>query len=57
MLVLVTTTDKSENYGSTESGTDRLFNENGYLVVEQAVDPQLLEKLTADFGEWVEESR
>lgn len=33
------------------------FNENGYLVVEQAVDPQLLEKLTADFGEWVEESR
>jgi len=33
------------------------FNENGYLVVENAVDPETLSQLTADFAQWVDESR
>jgi len=33
------------------------FNENGYLVVENAVDPETLSKLTEDFAQWVDESR
>lgn len=33
------------------------FNDNGYLVVENAVSPQLLARLRADFAGWVEESR
>lgn len=33
------------------------FWENGYLVVEDAVSPDLLARLKADFDGWVEESR
>lgn len=33
------------------------FWENGYLVVENAVDVDLLDRLKADFDGWVEESR
>lgn len=33
------------------------FHENGYLVVEDAVDAGLLARLRADFDGWVEESR
>ena len=33
------------------------FDENGYLVVENAVEPALLTGLQADFNAWVEESR
>ncbi|MGI9416242.1 MAG: phytanoyl-CoA dioxygenase family protein [Geminicoccaceae bacterium] len=33
------------------------FWENGYLVVENAVSPDLLARLQADFSGWVEESR
>lgn len=35
----------------------KFFWENGYLVVENAVSPELLSKLKADFAAWVEESR
>lgn len=33
------------------------FRENGYLVVEKAVDAPLLARLRSDFDAWVEESR
>jgi len=33
------------------------FNDNGYLVVENAVDSASLTNLTADFAKWVDESR
>ena len=33
------------------------FHENGYLMVESAVDPALLARMTQDFAAWVEESR
>lgn len=33
------------------------FNENGYLVVEDAVTPEQLQSLRDDFATWVEESR
>ena len=33
------------------------FRENGYLVVEDAVDAALLSRLKQDFAAWVEESR
>ncbi|MGC6484624.1 MAG: phytanoyl-CoA dioxygenase family protein [Candidatus Puniceispirillales bacterium] len=33
------------------------FNENGYLVVEDAVTPEQLQSLRDDFAAWVEESR
>ena len=33
------------------------FHENGYLMVENAVDPALLARMTQDFAAWVEESR
>ena len=35
----------------------KFFWENGYLVVENAVSPDLLTRLKADFAGWVEESR
>jgi len=33
------------------------FNENGYLVVENAVDPATLKSLVEDFAIWVDESK
>ncbi len=33
------------------------FNEHGYLMVENAVDPKVLKNLTEDFAKWVDESR
>lgn len=33
------------------------FNEHGYLVVENAVDPETLNDLVKDFSTWVDESR
>ncbi len=40
------------------TGAQREFYaENGYLVVEDAVDAPLLERLRRDFAAWVEESR
>ena len=33
------------------------FNENGYLVVENAVDPGTLKSLVEDFAIWVDESK
>ena len=33
------------------------FWQNGYLVVEDAVSPDLLSRLKSDFADWVEESR
>ena len=33
------------------------FNENGYLVVENAVSPDLLTQLETDFANWVTESK
>lgn len=35
----------------------QFFVENGYLVVENAVDQSLLSELQSDFAEWVEQSR
>ncbi len=40
----------------TQSQTD-FFNENGYLVVENAVSEDQLTKLRDDFAVWVEESK
>ena len=33
------------------------FNDNGYLVVEDAITPEQLQALRADFAAWVEESK
>jgi ectoine hydroxylase-related dioxygenase (phytanoyl-CoA dioxygenase family) len=33
------------------------FRDNGFLVVEQAIHPALLERLRTDFNAWVDESR
>ncbi len=35
----------------------RFFRENGYVLVEQVVGPQLLGRLRTDFNAWTEESR
>ena len=35
----------------------KFFQDNGYLVVEDAVDPVLLEKLRNDFAAWVADSK
>lgn len=35
----------------------KFFWDNGYLVAENAVSPQLLARLQHDFAEWVEQSR
>ena len=35
----------------------KFFQDNGYLVVEDAVDPVLLEKLRKDFAAWVADSK
>jgi len=35
----------------------KFFHDNGYLVVEDAVDGELLEKLRDDFSGWIDESR
>ncbi|NJO38891.1 MAG: phytanoyl-CoA dioxygenase family protein [Rhizobiales bacterium] len=40
-----------------DQGQKQFFWENGYLVVENAVDAGLLARLQADFSDWVEESR
>ena len=33
------------------------FNDNGYLVVEDAISPEQLAALRADFASWVEDSK
>jgi ectoine hydroxylase-related dioxygenase (phytanoyl-CoA dioxygenase family) len=33
------------------------FGENGYLLIEQVVSPELLRRLRADFNAWIDESR
>ena len=33
------------------------FNDNGYLVVEDAISPEQLQALRDDFAAWVEDSK
>ena len=42
--------------GLSQEGKDRLWRD-GYLVVENAVDRGLLDRMKTDFETWVEESR
>ena len=45
--------------GSRMLGEEKIdfFRKNGYVLVEQAVSPELLGRLRADFNAWVDESR
>ena len=35
----------------------KLFHDNGYLIVKNAVAPEQLTALRSDFSSWVDESR
>ena len=49
--------NQSQAMAALDQSQIKFFNEHGYLVIENAVDADMLSQLTQDFENWVDESR